>query len=105
MDGDEPANQALYDEYVRGFDQIPVLEDAVRVPPRRTLPPNFVRGERRDLRKQERPDGYAQREASIAELELLYSEYLAPAAAKPKGKQARAKKRGGGKRKRKASAA
>jgi hypothetical protein len=106
VEGDEPANHSLYEEYVRGFDEIPVLEDAVRIPPRRTLPPNFVRGERRNLRKAERDDGYSLREASRAELEALYSEYLAPKAAKPKRKPARAKKKtGGSKRRRKASAA
>lgn len=104
-DGNEPAYAALYDEYERGFAEVPVLDDAVRIPPRRALPPNFVRGERRDLRKQERADGYAQREASIAELEMLYGEYRAPAAGKPKNKKARSKAKGGGKRKRKAKAA
>lgn len=102
---EEPAYQALYEEYVRGFDVVPVLEDAVRIPPRRTLPANFVRGERRDLRKQERTDGYTQREAGVAEIEMLYTEYLAPAAGKPKRKPPRAKKRNSGKRKRKATAA
>jgi hypothetical protein len=102
----EPAGQALYEEYVRGFDEIPVLEDAVRIPPRRTLPPNFVRGERRDLRKQERSDGYLQREASLAETEWLYREYVVPTAGDAKRKPARAKKKSGGsKRKRKADAA
>jgi hypothetical protein len=51
--GDEPLNQACYEEYVRGFDEIPVLEDAVVIPPRRPTPPSFVRGERRSVRKQE----------------------------------------------------
>jgi hypothetical protein len=105
-DGDEPAYAALYDEYERGFDEVPVLEDAVRIPPRRAQPPNFVRGERRDLRKQERADGYTQRETSIAEIEMLYGEYLAPGTGKPKGKKPRSKTKGaGGKRKRKARAA
>jgi hypothetical protein len=106
VDGNEPAYAALYDEYERGFAEVPVLDDAVRIPPRRALPPNFVRGERRDLRKQARVDGYTQREAGIAELERLYGEYVAPATAKPKGKKPRAKAKGaGGKRKRKAKAA
>jgi hypothetical protein len=106
VDGDEPAYAALYDEYERGFQEVPVLEDVVRIPPRRALPPNFVRGERRDLRKRERADGYAQREASIAELEMLYGEYLAPGAREAKRKSPRAKKKSGGnKRKRKSKAA
>jgi hypothetical protein len=105
VEGDEPANQAHYDEYVRGFDEIPVLDDAVRIPPRRSPPPSFVRGERRSLRKEERDDGYALREANRAEIEALYGEYLAPQAAKPKRKQPRAKKKSASKRGRKSSAA
>jgi hypothetical protein len=106
VEGDEPANHSLYEEYVRGFDEIPVLDDAVRIPPRRSLPPSFVRGERRSLRKEERDDGYALREANLSELEALYCEYLAPKAAKPKRKPARARKKTGGtKRRRKSSAA
>lgn len=104
VEGDEPADHALYEEYVRGFDEIPVLEDAVRIPPRRSSP-SFVRGERRSLRKEERGDGHALREASRAEIETLYGEYLAPQAAAPKRKQPRAKKKTGGKRRRKSSAA
>jgi hypothetical protein len=106
VEGDEPANQAHYDEYVRGFDEIPVLDDAVRIPPRRSPPPSFVRGERRSLRKEERDDDYALREANRAEIEALYGEYLAPKAVKPKRKQPGTKKKsGGGKRRRKSSAA
>ena len=106
VEGDEPADHSLYEEYVRGFDEIPVLDDAVRIPPRRSLPPSFVHGERRSLRKEERDDGYALREASRAEIEALYCEYLEPNAAKPKRKPARAKKKSGGtKRRRKSSAA
>jgi hypothetical protein len=106
VEGDEPADHPLYQEYVRGFDEIPVLDDAVRIPPRRSPPPSFVRGERRSLRKEERDDGYALREANRADIETLYGEYLAPPAAKPKRKQPRAKKKAnGGKRQRKSSAA
>jgi hypothetical protein len=91
--GDEPGNNAAYEEYLRGFDEIPVLVDAVRIPPRRQLPPNFVRGERRDVRHEARPDGYSLREANLAETELLYLEYSRPAPAraarvKPKTKRA-----------------
>jgi hypothetical protein len=111
VEGDEPADHSVYQEYVRGFDEIPVLEDAVRIPPRRSPPPSFVRGERRSLRKEERADGYELREANQAELEALYGEYLAPTtatpkAAAPKRKPPRAKKKiGGSKRRRKSSAA
>jgi len=91
---DEPGNNAAYEEYLRGFDDIPVLQDAVRIPPRRQLPPNFVRGERRDVRQAQRPDAYSIREATMAELVLLYREYSQPAPAPvvpatPKKKQKR----------------
>jgi hypothetical protein len=106
VEGDEPANHAHYEEYVRGFDEIPILDDAVRIPPRRSPPPSFVRGERRSLRKEERDDGYALREENRAEIEALYGEYLAPKAATAKRKQPRAKKKtSGSKRRRKSSAA
>jgi hypothetical protein len=100
--GDEPSNHLLYEEYVRGFDELPVLEDAVSIPPRRASPPNFVRGERRSQRKNERPDGYAVREANLAELEHLYGEYLSPKPVKTKHKPSRGKKSTGRKRRRKA---
>jgi hypothetical protein len=92
LDGDEPADCALYQEYVRGFDAVPVLDDAVIIPPRPPSPPSFVRGERRNLRSQDRPDGYEQREANRTELENLYCEYLDPAPAGRKRKPASAKK-------------
>lgn len=109
VDNDEPTNHALYEEYVRGFDEIPVLDDAVRIPPRRITPPSFVFGERRSLRKEERVDGYSAREDNLSEIESLYGEYLAPntaETAKPKRKQPRAKKKSASsKRRRKSSAA
>lgn len=80
-ESDEPGNNAAYEEYLRGFDDIPVLQDAVRIPPRRPQDPDFRRGERRDVRHESRPDGYAAREASQLELELLYQEYAQPARA------------------------
>jgi hypothetical protein len=80
---DEPGNNAAYEEYLRGFDDIPVLQDAVRIPPPRPRPPDFRRGERRDVRHESRPDGYAARVASQLELELMYREYAQPAPAAP----------------------
>jgi hypothetical protein len=76
---DEPGNNVAYDEYLRGFDEIPVLQDAVRIPPARAPQPDFRRGERRDARSELRPDAYAIREANAAALELLYGEYSQPA--------------------------
>jgi hypothetical protein len=91
---DEPANHAVYAEYVRGFDDIPVLQDAVRIPPARAPQPDFRRGERRDARREQRPDAYSAREANAAEIELLYQEYSrpAPAAVRPKRKKAQKRK-------------
>ena len=105
VEGDEPANHTLYEEYVRGFDEIPVLEDAVRIPPRRSLPTSFVLGERRSLRKEERADAHLLREASRAEIEALYGEYTAPKSASPKRKQARGKKKSARNKRRNSSAA
>jgi hypothetical protein len=83
----EPDDFSVYEEYVRGFDDVPVLQDAVHAPPRRRPPPDFRRGERRDARKEARPDAYTTREQNAAELALLYGEYCgdvpgAPAPAK-----------------------
>ena len=75
---DEPGNEAAYKEYARGFDDVPVLFDAVRIPPRRSTEPDFRRGERRDVRKEPRSDGYAARESTLEQLELLYEEYSRP---------------------------
>lgn len=75
---DAPGNNAAYEEYLRGFDDIPVLQDAVRIPPPRRQPPDFRRGERRDARQEQRLDAYTLREATLAEIELLYREYAQP---------------------------
>ena len=107
VNGDEPLNQTCYEEYVRGFDEVPVLEDAVVIPPRRPAQPSFVRGERRSVRKQERPDGHTLREAALAEIERLYAEYSSPnpPPAKRKRKQQRAAKGASRKRRGKSRAA
>ena len=76
---DEPGNNAVYEEYLRGFDDIPVLQDAVRIPPPTRLPPDFRRGERRDARQEPRADAYSLREAKVAEVACLYNEYALPA--------------------------
>jgi len=94
---DAPGNNAVYDEYLRGFDDVPVLQDAVRVPPPQRRQPDFRRGERRDVRQEPRPDAYLLREATSAEIELLYREYAQPApvarGAKRKKRQARTTKK------------
>lgn len=105
LDDEQRVNQSLYDEYVRGFDVVPVLDDAVRIPPRQPRPPSFVRGERRSLRSEERPDGYSLREASLAHLERLYREYVAPNRVLRKPKKRAVKKGSGRKTRRRASKA
>src|SRR5689334_6900036 len=90
---DEPGNNPAYDEYLRGFDDVPVLQDAVRIPPPRLWQPDFRRGERRDGRQELRPDGYLIREATLAEIELLYHEYTQPAPVAPRRKRKKRQKR------------
>ena len=57
---DESGGHALYDEYVRGFDEVPVLRDAVALPPRRVTP-DFRKGERPDLISVSRQVSYSVR--------------------------------------------
>jgi len=92
---DEPGNNAAYEEYLRGFDDVPVLQDVVRIPPPRPKQPDFRRGERRDVRQEPRADSYSAREATLAELASLYSEYTqpAPVASQPKRKKRQPSKR------------
>ncbi len=104
-DDERRVNHLLYDEYVLGFDEVPVLLDAVSIPPRQPRPPSFVRGERRSWRSEERPDSYSLREASFAELERLYGEYVAAQPVRRKPKKRAAKKSGGRKSKRAARVA
>ena len=66
---------ASYDEYLRGFDDVPTLRDVIGEPPRIALH-DFRLGERRDARKHERDDPYAFRERQVSELEQRYSEYV-----------------------------
>jgi hypothetical protein len=87
-------DHVLYDEYVRGFDEVPTLLDAVSAPPRRVVQPDFRRGERPDQRKERRLDAQALRDEKTAELEHAYREYEHPeharaAAKKPKGNKPR----------------
>jgi hypothetical protein len=97
----EPDDFSVYEEYVRGFDDVPVLQDAVHAPPRPRPPPDFRRGERRDARKEARPDAYAVREDNAAELARLYGEYCGdiPAAPAKRTKTTKTAKRKTGTRK------
>jgi hypothetical protein len=90
---DEPGNNAAYEEYLRGFDEIPVLQDAVRIPPPRRQQPDFRRGERRDVRQEQRPDASSLREATLAEIEFLYREYTQPPPVAPRPKRRKQPKR------------
>ena len=99
LPSDVPADAAVYQEYVRGFDDIPVLQDAVHIPPRPPVQPDFRRGERRDARKEPRPDAYSIREKHRAELEELYGEYVEPPAAARATKKRKTAKRKTQKRK------
>jgi hypothetical protein len=96
-----PDDFSVYEEYVRGFDDVPVLQDAVHTPPRPRPPPDFRRGERRDARKEKRPDAYAVREDNAAELARLYGEYCGdvPAAPAKRTKTTKTAKRKTGTRK------
>ncbi len=90
---DEPGNNAAYGEYLRGFDDIPVLQDAVTIPPPRRRQPEFRRGERGDARQEPRPDAYSLREAALAEIEFLYGEYVRPTPARRSPKRKKRQKR------------
>ena len=91
---DEPANNTAYAEYLRGFDDIPVLQDAVSIPPPRRRQPEFRRGERGDARQKQRPDAYSLREATLAEIEFVYREYTQPApVARPPKRKKRQKRK------------
>lgn len=85
-------DHAVYDEYVRGFDAVPTLYDAVGAPPRRPLQPDFRHGERPDQRKEQRLDALTLRETRAAELERSYREYAEPAPAQPQSAAAKGKK-------------
>jgi hypothetical protein len=80
----------VYDEYVRALDDVPVLRDAVALPP--PPPPDFRRGERPNLRKEPRGDSAIERGRRAAETEDAYREYAALLAAG--GDAAPAPKRG-----------
>jgi len=93
-------DHAVYEEYVRGFDDVPTLHDAVGMPPRRVVPPDFRRGERPDQRKERRLDAQSLREARTADLEGSYLEYEQPEPARGANKKPkRGRPRKSGKRK------
>lgn len=63
-----------YQEYVRLLDDVPVLVDVVREPPRVAVR-DFRLGQRRDQRKAPRDDAAELRERHDADLDRHYAEY------------------------------
>lgn len=86
-----PDERALYEEYLRGFDDVPTLTDPVALPPPRRQPPDFRFGERKDVRKNAREDAETLRESRLRELEEMYSQYVRPEAASVKGAKSKSK--------------
>jgi len=72
-----------YEEYVRALDELPVLADVVREPPRVVIR-NFRLGQRPDVRKRPREDAYSLREQYALDLEQWYGEYAQDLAAPAK---------------------
>jgi hypothetical protein len=67
-------DQGRYLEYVRSLDELPVLVDVVREPPRVAIK-DFRLGQRPDGRKAPRDDGAALREQHARDIEQQYAEY------------------------------
>jgi hypothetical protein len=68
-------HQGCYQEYVRVLDEVPVLVDVVREPPRVPVR-DFRLGQRPDVRKMPRDDAAALREQHAGELGQHYEEYV-----------------------------
>jgi hypothetical protein len=68
-------DQRRYLEYVRSLDELPVLVDVVREPPRVAIK-DFRRGERPDGRKAPRDDAAALREQHTRDIEQQWLEYV-----------------------------
>jgi hypothetical protein len=66
--------QTRYQEYVRSLDELPVLVDVVREPPR-VANKDFRLGQRRDERKARRQDAAELREQHERDLAQQYAEY------------------------------
>jgi hypothetical protein len=66
--------QSRYQEYVRSLDELPVLVDVVREPPR-VANKDFRLGQRRDERKAPRQDAAELREQHERDLAQQYVEY------------------------------
>lgn len=69
-------HQGRYQEYLRVLDELPVLVDVVREPPRVAVR-DFRLGQRPDARRAPRDDAAALREEHAGELAQCYAEYVA----------------------------
>lgn len=67
--------QGRYQEYVRLLDEVPVLVDVVREPPR-TPVRDFRLGQRPDVRRAPREDAALLREQHAVDVEQQYAEYV-----------------------------
>ena len=67
--------QGRYQEYVRSLDEVPVLVDVVREPPRSVVR-DFRLGQRPDSRKAPRDDAAALREQHAGDVAVQYAEYV-----------------------------
>jgi hypothetical protein len=63
-----------YQEYLRSLDEVPVLVDVVREPPRGGIK-DFRTGQRADARKAPREDAAALREQHVGDVAVQYAEY------------------------------
>ena len=79
--------QGRYQEYVRSLDEVPVLVDVVREPPRVAVR-DFRLGQRPDARKAPRGDAAALREQHAADVAVQYAEYVELGAALTKTERA-----------------
>jgi hypothetical protein len=66
--------QGRYREYVRSLDEVPVLVDVAREPPRAAAR-DFRSGQRADERKDAREDSAAMREQHAGDVAVQYAEY------------------------------
>ena len=75
LDGAATDAQVRYQEYLRSLDEVPVLVDVVREPPRVAIR-DFRLGQRSDARKAARDDAAVLREQHVGDVEQQYSEYV-----------------------------
>jgi len=99
LDDAAAETQGRYHEYLRMLDQVPVLLDVVREPPRVPVK-DFRLGERADARRAPRDDVAALREQHVLEVARQYVEYAEACAEPIPAPRKPARKKGGPKKKR-----